>query len=377
MKIHEYQAKNLFKKNGLPVPKGRVTSNSEEAIDISKEIGFPSVVKAQVHVGGRGKANAIELVKDEESCEKASKRILGMDVKGFPVHSVLIEEAANIDKEYYLGLILDRNLKDNILMVSAMGGVDIEDVAENHPESILKIPLNFSSSIEDKDIEKVLSFLKLKDSLKAGFVDVLKGLVDVYFQNDAQLAEINPLVLTKEENWLACDGKVLIDDNALFRQQELKELKEDLESNEIEREAHKKGIAYVKLDGDVGIIGNGAGLVMTTMDEVSRAGGKPANFLDIGGGAKKEVMEQCLEVIYSDAQVKGLFINIFGGITRCDEVARGLVEVLKTREKSIPIVLRLAGTSSEEGRAIIEPLDSVITAETMSEGAKKIVAAMS
>ncbi len=376
MKIHEHQAKDLFKAEGVPVPEGQVAFTADEVFQIAQTIGYPCVIKAQVHVGGRGKAGAIKVVFNDDECRSEAERILGMDVKGLTVEKVLVEQGANIDKEYYVGIILDRTLRDNVLMISAMGGVDIEEVAESEPDKIFKLPMKSLQSISAEDMDQIIQFLELDDDLQAGFKDILTKLVVAYFANDAQLAEINPLVLTGERTWLACDGKVLIDENALFRHEALKVFEDEAEDNELEREAHKQGIAYVKLDGNVGIIGNGAGLVMTTMDEVNRAGGQPANFLDIGGGAKKEMMEKCLEVLYSDAQVEGIFINIFGGITRCDEVAHGLIEMIKDAPRQIPIVLRLSGTRATEGRAVVEGRDDLISAKTMSEGAQKIVEAM-
>jgi succinyl-CoA synthetase beta subunit len=334
------------------------------------------VIKGQVHVGGRGKSGAIKVAQNEDELKTEADCILGMDVKGLTVEKVLIEQAIDIAKEYYLGIILDRTLRDNVIMISAMGGVDIEEVAESQPEAILKLAMGQKQSITDAQVKDIVDFLQLDAGIVEAFRDMLHKLIKTYFVNDAQLAEINPLVLTGDNQWIACDGKILIDDNALFRQKSLKELEDEAEDNELEREAHKQGIAYVKLDGNVGIIGNGAGLVMTTMDEVNRAGGAPANFLDIGGGAKKEMMEKCLKVLYSDKQVEGIFINIFGGITRCDEVANGLVEVIQNAPRQLPIVLRLSGTRAEEGRAIVEGHENLISAETMSDGAQKIVEAM-
>lgn len=376
MKIHEHQAKDLLKAQGVPVPNGAVAYTLDEAVAVGQKLGYPCVIKAQVHVGGRGKAGAIKVAKNAEEFKAEADRILHMTVKDLKVEKVLIEQGINIAKEYYLGIILDRTLRDNVIMVSAMGGVDIEDVAEKQPDQILKMPLGYKQTISDDEVAQMVRFLNLDASLAAGFKDMLQKLLKAYFENDAQLAEINPLVLTGENTWIACDGKVLIDDNALFRQDALQEFKEESDDHPLEKEAQKQGIAYVKLDGNVGIIGNGAGLVMTTMDEVNRAGGKPANFLDIGGGAKKEMMEKCLKILYSDPQVEGIFINIFGGITRCDEVANGLIEVIKDAPRKLPLVLRLSGTRAAEGRAIVEGRQDLISAETMSEGAQKIVEAM-
>lgn len=373
MKIHEYQAKGILKANGITIPDGNVVDNIDDGLSSAEKIGFPLVIKAQVHVGGRGKAGAIRIVSNMDEFKKEFPSILGMEVKGLKVEKVLLERAMNIDKQFYLGIIVDRSNRVNSIMASAEGGVEIEEVAKSSPDKIVSLPLDRATNINEEAFNRLASSLNLSEPVIKPFMDIVKALVAAYANTDAQLVEINPLVLTKEGELIACDAKMIIDDNALFRHEDLKDLKEAAEDNELEKEAHNRGIAYVKLPGNVGIIGNGAGLVMATMDEVKRAGGAPANFLDIGGGAKKEGMQNSLEIIYMDKDVDGIFINVFGGITRCDEVAEGIIEVIKDVPRDIPIVLRLAGTKSEEGKQILKGSD-LISADSMEEGAKKIVA---
>ena len=372
MKIHEYQAKEILKTHGIPTPPGIVVERPDAPLSLVEKSGFPLVVKAQVHVGGRGKAGAIRIVSDIQKLRLAVEEILAMTVKGLKVKKVLIEKALDIKQQFYLGIIVDRLRQTNTLIVSADGGVDIEETAKLNPERILRILLKDSQKIEKEDLDKLVSFLKLDSSLSGRFIEIVKALFTAYLTSDAQLVEINPLVLTNDGAWIACDAKMIIDDNALFRHQELNALKEEEEDNQLEKEAHKRNLAYVKLSGNIGIIGNGAGLVMATMDEVKQAGGEPANFLDIGGGAKKEVMKNSLEIIYMDKEVKGIFINIFGGITRCDEVALGITSILENAPRDIPMVVRLAGTQCQEGKEILEH-SNLIAVGSMEEGAKKIV----
>lgn len=372
MKIHEYQAKEILKQHGILVPAGLLVERMEDADAKAEEIGFPLVIKAQVHVGGRGKAGAIKIVSDRQEFEQTFPQIFGMDVKGLKVEKVLLEQAVNIDRMFYVGIIVDRASQKNTMMLSAEGGVEIEEVAKATPEKIKNILLNDDFSFNLSELEAVVRSWDLTPSVQESFYNVVNALTSAYADIDAQLAEINPLVLTKDQQWLACDAKMVIDDNALFRHEWLTALKESAEDSLLEREAHAQNLAYVKLDGNIGIIGNGAGLVMATMDEVKRAGGLPANFLDIGGGAKKDVMRRSMEIIYKDDQVQGIFINIFGGITRCDEVAKGILEVIEDTPRKVPIVLRLAGTRSAEGRELLKN-SRLATAVSMEEGAKEIV----
>lgn len=373
MKLHEYQAKKLLKNQGISCPRGVVIDNPVTGLKAAEEIGFPSVIKAQVYAGGRGKAGAIRVVSNREELKTGLREILGMKVKGLCVKKVLIESAVDIKGQFYISVTVDRASRSNIIMVSEAGGIDIEETAKAHPEKIMKEALKNPQVLDEELVNRIISFLRLPVELRAPYAQILRGLFAAYIKSDAQIAEINPLILTKENRFIACDAKIIIDDNALFRQRALNTLKEESEDNELEKEAHKRNIAYVKLPGNIGIIGNGAGLVMATMDEVQRTGGKPANFLDIGGGAKREVVQNALEVLAMDSEIKGIFINIFGGITRCDEVALGIIQIIKERPFGMPVVLRLAGTGCEEGRKILEK-SGLVSAGSMEEGAKKIVA---
>lgn len=372
MKLHEYQAKQLFAKYGIPVPRGEVASTPEQARSIAEKLGKPVAVKAQVLVGGRGKAGGIKVAGTPDEAGEAAGQILGMRIKGLPVEKVLVEEALDIASEYYLGIIVDRSRKRNLIMVSAMGGVDIEEVAETHPEAIAKTHINPFLGLLDFQIRQLHKQAKLEPATVRPFTAMAKALYQLYIECDATLAEINPLILTKEGSLIAADAKILIDDNGLYRQPEISSWREETEEDPFEAEARRKGLAYVRLRGEVGVIGNGAGLTMTTLDIVQRAGAAPANFLDIGGGARADIVREGLKLILSDPQVKGVLINIFGGITRCDEVAKGILQALEGVEARVPIVVRLTGTREEEGRKLLEGT-SLIPAATMREAAEKIV----
>ena len=373
MKIHEYQAKEIFAKYGVPIPEGRVASTPDEAATIAQEIGKPVVVKAQVHAGGRGKAGGIKLAKTPEEAREMASQILGMDIKGLKVEQVLVEVAADIKDEYYLGITTDRAARRNIVMVSAAGGMDIEEVAATEPEKIAKLHLDPAIGLQDFQIRQLAYNSKLPPAAAKGIGPFLKALYKVYADYDCSLAEINPLILTGDGQLIAADAKFDMDDNALFRHKEMAKYQEAQEEDPIEAEAHKRGLTYVRLDGDIGIIGNGAGLVMTTLDVVQREGGRPANFLDIGGGAKAEVVRTAVDTVLLDKNVKGIFFNIFGGITRGDEVAKGLIEAMETLDIKVPIVVRLTGTRAKEGLELLEG-SALTPAATMQEGAQKIVA---
>ncbi|MER3499958.1 MAG: hypothetical protein IMHGJWDQ_000440 [Candidatus Fervidibacter sp.] len=372
MKLHEYQAKQLFARYGIPVPKGEVATTPRQARAIAERLGKPVAIKAQVLVGGRGKAGGIKVANTPKEAEEVAGQIKGMRIKGLPVEKVLVEEALDIAAEYYLGIVVDRSRKRNLMMVSAMGGVDIEEVAETHPEAIAKVHLDPFLGLLDFQVRRLHKQAKLEPETLRPFIAMAKALYRLYVECDANLAEINPLVLTKSGELIAADAKLLIDDNGLYRQPEIASWREETEEDPFEAEARKKGLAYVRLEGEVGIIGNGAGLTMTTLDVVQRAGAAPANFLDIGGGARAEVVREGLKLILSDPQVKGVLINIFGGITRCDEVAKGILEALEGMEVKVPIVVRLTGTREEEGRQLLEGTP-LIPAVTMQEAAEKIV----
>jgi len=372
MKIHEFQAKEILAKHGVPIPAGRVAPTPEEAKAIAAEIGKTVVVKAQVHVGGRGKAGGIKVATTpDEAYEKASQ-ILGMDIKGLTVEQVLVEVAADIKEEYYIGITTDRAARRNIVMVSASGGMDIEEVAAKTPEKLARLHLDPALGLQDFQIRQLAFESQLPPAAAKGVGPFLKKLYEVYNTYDCTLAEINPLILTGEGTLIAADAKIDIDDNALFRHKDLAVYQEAQEEDPIEAEAHKRGLTYVRLEGDIGIIGNGAGLVMTTLDVVQREGGKPANFLDIGGGAKAEVVRTAIDTVLLDKNVKGIFFNIFGGITRGDEVAKGMLEAMSTMDIKVPIVVRLTGTRAAEGLALLEG-SALTPAATMQEGAQKIV----
>ncbi len=373
MKLHEYQAKEIFAKYGVPIPLGRVARTPEEAETIARELGVTVVVKSQVHTGGRGKAGGIKVAKTPEEAKEVASQILGMDVKGFTVHEVLVEQAADIREEYYLGITTDRAARRNIVMVSAAGGMEIEQVAVETPEKLAKLHIDPAIGLQDFQIRQLAFDAKFPPAVIKQVGPFLKALYEVYVDYDCSLAEINPLILDGEGKLIGADAKIDIDDNALFRHKDLAVFQEAQEDDPIEAEAHKRGLTYVRLDGDIGIIGNGAGLVMTTLDVVQREGGRPANFLDIGGGAKAEVVTKAIDTVLLDKNVKGIFFNIFGGITRGDEVAKGMLSAIDTMDIQVPIVVRLTGTRAEEGLALLEG-SKLTPASTMQEGAQKIVA---
>ncbi|MFB3896596.1 MAG: ADP-forming succinate--CoA ligase subunit beta [bacterium] len=372
MKIHEYQAKQIIAKFQIPIQKGDVATTVKEAVAIAEKLNMPVVIKAQVHVGGRGKAGGVKLAADIKSVEAAATAILGMKIKGLTVEKVLIAEAVDIDKEYYLGITVDREAQRNIFMVSSAGGVDIEAVAANTPEKIAKTHVNPGIGLHDYQLRQLCYAAKLDKQYIAAISQILTKLYRAYIATDASLAEINPLVITKQGTIIAADAKINIDDNALYRHPEFDIYKEESEEDAIEAEAHRRNIQYVRLDGNIGILGNGAGLVMATIDEVKRAGGAAANFLDIGGGAKSELVKNALEIVLMDKKITGIMFNVFGGITRCDEVAKGLIEATRTMKIDVPIVVRLTGTNEFEGRELLKST-KLVPAESMQEAAQKIV----
>ena len=373
MKLHEYQSKQIFSKYGIPIPRGRVASTSLEAKHIAEELGGPVVVKSQVLVGGRGKAGGIRLAKKPGETEEIASQILAMEIKGLPVRKILIDEAANIETELYLGITNDRSARKPVMMASAAGGVDIEEVARKTPEKIIKIHIDPLLGLRDYQARYIATGIDLPRDQWKSFGIIANGLWQAYKDNDATLAEINPLVITSEGKLIALDGKMVIDDNALFRHPELSEMRDlDAEAS-AEVEARKYGLSFIKLDGDIGCMVNGAGLAMTTMDIIKLFGGEPANFLDIGGGAGSDKVAAALRIILADPKVKIVLLNVFGGITRCDEVARGILEALQEIKVNIPMVVRLVGTNSEEGHQILASAN-MITADTLVKAAKKAVA---
>jgi succinyl-CoA synthetase beta subunit len=375
VKIHEYQAKEILARFGVPIQPGRVAYTPEEAEAIARELGGPVVIKAQVYVGGRGKAGGIQFGDTPEQARTAAAKVLGMDIKGLTVEKVLVVSKLDIKEEYYLGIILDRKSQAPVVMVSKEGGIDIEEVAASTPEKIIQQPIDMHWGLRPFEARDILARAGLPHQVIAKGGTILTALARAFIESDASLAEVNPLALTADEQVQAADAKILLDDNGLFRQKEYAAWAESEESNPLEFEAKQEGLTYVKLDGNVGIIGNGAGLVMTTLDMVARVGGKPANFLDIGGGAKAEVMRKALTFVARDPQVKGILVNIFGGITRGEEVAKGVILAQADLPKDMPIVVRLSGTGAEEGRAMLKDA-GLDWGKDMRDAAQKIVAAI-
>ena len=380
MDLFEYQARDLFAKHGVPVLKGIVATTPEEAKAAAEEIGGLTVIKAQVKTGGRGKAGGVKLAKSPEEAYEHAKAILGMDIKGHTVHRVLVADGADIAEEYYFSLLLDRANRSYLAMCSVEGGMEIEQLAAERPEALAKIEVDPLVGLDLAKAEEIAKAAGFSAELQEKVVPVLVKLGEVYTKEDATLVEVNPLVLTPEGTILALDGKVSLDDNAEFRQPEHEALVDKSAENPLEAKAKQFDLNYVKLDGEVGIVGNGAGLVMSTLDVVAYAGEnhgnvKPANFLDIGGGASAEVMAAGLEIILGDEQVKSVFVNVFGGITACDAVADGIVKALEILGDAAtkPLVVRLDGNNVAEGRRILSEANHplVVLAETMDSGADK------
>lgn len=374
MNLIESQAKAIFAEAGLPVPNGRLATTPDEVKQIAEEIGGRIVVKAQVPIGGRGKAGGIQLADDPQGAYEQAQRILGMDLRGFTVNQVLVEEAANIKQEFYVSITTDRDRQANIVIFSTEGGVDIEEVAERTPEKVIKLWIDSGLGLRNYHIRELGFRAGVEPEVLQQLVPILNTMYDIMRKKDALLVEINPLALLEDGRIVALDGKMQIDDNALFRQPAIAADKREEGEHPLEKEAERRGLAYVKLDGHVGVIGNGAGLVMTTLDMIQRSGGKAANFLDIGGGARAEVVRNALELVLSDPDVKSVLINVFGGITRGDEVARGLLDAISNLEIRVPIVVRLAGTNAEEGLELLQGTP-LTPADTFEEAARKAVEA--
>jgi succinyl-CoA synthetase beta subunit len=374
MKLHEYQSKQIFAKYGIPIPNGRVAATAAEAKQIAEELGGRVVIKSQVLVGGRGKAGGVRLAKNPYEAEELATIILGMEIKGLPVRKVLVDQAANIDKEIYLGITNDRAARKPVLMASAAGGVEIEEVARETPEKIVRVHIDPLLGLRDYQARDIAAGIDMPREHWRAFGQICKSLWQAYQASDATLAEINPLVITEENQIIAVDGKMLLDENALYRHPDLAEMRDlDVEAPS-EIEARKYGLSFIKLEGNIGCMVNGAGLAMTTMDIIKLYGGAPANFLDIGGGAGAEKVTAALRIILSDPNVKAVLFNVFGGITRGDEVARGLLAALEEVKPHIPMVVRLVGTNAEEGRQILADA-KMLTADTLVEAARKAVAA--
>jgi succinyl-CoA synthetase beta subunit len=372
MKLHEYQSKQIFAQHGVPIPRGRIASIADEVRAIAEELGGRVVIKAQVLVGGRGKAGGIKLAKTPDEATEVAASVLQMEIKGLPVRKVLIDEAVDIADEIYLGVTNDRTTNSPVMIASAEGGVDIEEVARTDPRRIIRMPIDPLIGWREYQGRDLASTVELPREHWREFMNIAKGLYAAYDSSDATLAEINPLVITKSDRLLALDGKMVVDDNALYRHPGIAEMRDIDEELPEEREARKFGLSYVKLDGDIGCLVNGAGLAMATMDVIKLFKGEPANFLDIGGGASAEKVSAALGIILRDANVKVLLINIFGGITRCDEVARGILKALKKVKTEVPIVARLVGTNEKEGQALLAE-EEILTAQSLADAAQKAV----
>lgn len=375
MDLFEYQGKQFFSEYGMPISPGQIAFTVEEAVSAAEQLGTPVMVKAQVHTGGRGKAGGVKFAATIEDVQEHASNILGLDIKGHVVGRVWIEKASDIAEEYYASFTLDRSAKKHLGMLSKEGGVEIETVAEENPEAIAKIWVDPVDGLSEDECKEWVSAAALPGQAFDGAVDILMKLYEAYTTGDADLVEINPLILTPEGKVHVLDAKVTLDGNSVFRHTEYAQYDETQTRDERETAAHAKGLQYVGLEGSVGVIANGAGLAMSTVDVINQVGGKPANFLDIGGGANADVMAGALEVINNDPNVKAIFINIFGGITRGEEVANGILEAMQRVDIESPIVIRLDGTNADEGRAILEPnlSDSLLMEATMLDAAKTAV----
>jgi len=374
LKLQEYRSKEILAQYGVPLQAGTTATTPEEAATIARTIARPVVVKAQVLVGSRGKAGGVKLAETPEEAARHAAAILGMSIKGITVRTVLVAPAATIANEFYLALILDRAAKAVTVIASAEGGVDIEETARTHPEAILRMPLHPLIGLQEHNIRRVAFVLGISPDLRREFRQVLRGLYDAFVGTDADLAEINPLAITEDGRLTALDAKIVLDDSALARHPDLELMRDLNEEEPSETAARQAGINFIKLDGSIGCMVNGAGLAMTTMDLVKLAGGEPANFLDIGGGAKADKVAAAFRIILDDPSVKAILINIFGGITRGDEVARGIVEARTTLARDVPMVVRIVGTNAAEARPILAEAN-LITADSLDEAAAKAVAA--
>jgi succinyl-CoA synthetase beta subunit len=375
MDLLEYQGKQLFAKHGVPVPEGRHAATVDDAVAAAEEIGYPCVVKAQVAIGKRGKAGGIKIAKDATEAREHAEAILGMDIRGFTVHDLWIEGASEIASEYYASIILDRSEKKLMAMLSRMGGMDVEEMAETDPGALVQRHIEPDEDFDAAQAGEIAAEAKIDEDVQGQVAELLVDLEKVALEEDATLIEVNPLIVTEDRKVIALDSKMTIDNNALYRHEDLAELSDSADEDPQEKMAKEKGLTYVKLGGNVGILGNGAGLCMSTLDVVAQAGGKPANFLDAGGGSKAETIVAALEVITSDPNVTGVLFNIFGGITRCDEVAKGIIEATKQIDIEVPLVVRLDGTNSEEGLKLLDEagIENLTVEETMLGAAEKVV----
>ena len=381
MDLLEYQGKELFAAHGVPVPSGKVAEDVEAAVAAADEIGYPCVVKAQVLIGGRGKAGGIKVTENADEAREAADAILGMDIRGprgegpFRVHKVWIEAASEIEAEYYASIILDRSEKKLLTMLSTMGGMNVEEIAEKDPKALAKRHVEPDEGFGPEQAAELVEAAGVDEAAREKTAELLVKLYEAFNASDASLIEVNPLVVTKSGDVIALDSKVTIDNSALYRHEDLAELQDEFIEDAQERMAKEKGLTYVKLDGNIGILGNGAGLCMSTLDVVAQAGGDPANFLDAGGGSKADAIVDALEVITSDEKVVAILFNIFGGITRCDEIAKGIIEASGRIEIGVPLVVRLDGTNSEEGLGLLADADlpDLHVEKTMLGAADRVV----
>jgi len=371
----EYQGKQLFAKHGVPVPDGRYADSVPAAVEAAEEVGYPCVVKAQVRIGKRGKAGGIKIANDRDEALKHAEAILGMDIRGFTVHEVWIERASRIDAEYYASIILDRSEKKLLAMLSRMGGMDVEEVAETDPSALIRRHIEPGEELTHEVGRDMSIDARIDEDATDQVAKLLVKLHQVALAEDATLIEVNPLIVTSDREVVALDSKMTIDNSALYRHEELSELRDRSAEDPQEQMAKEKGLTYVKLGGNVGILGNGAGLCMSTLDVVAQAGGKPANFLDAGGGSKAEAIVNALEVITSDDNVTAILFNIFGGITRCDEIAKGIIEAFARMDIEVPLVVRLDGTNSAEGLRLLADADlpDLHVEKTMLAAAERVV----
>jgi succinyl-CoA synthetase beta subunit len=371
----EYQGKQLFAKHGVATPSGIHATTVDDAVTAANEIGYPCVVKAQVAIGKRGKAGGIKIANDEGEARTHSEAILGMDIRGFTVHDLWIEAASDIANEYYASVILDRGEKKLLAMLSRMGGMDVEEIAESDPTAMVRRHVEPGKALDLEVAREMAHEAEIDDDVVDGVAEMLAQLADLAVEEDATLIEVNPLIVTAAREVVALDSKITIDGNAMFRHEDLAAYTDKSDADPQEAMAKEKGLTYVKLDGNVGILGNGAGLCMSTLDVVAQAGGDPANFLDAGGGSKAEAIVDALEVITSDEKVTAVLFNIFGGITRCDEVAKGIIEASKQIELKVPLVVRLDGTNQEEGLQLLADanLPNLHQEKTMLGAAARVV----
>jgi succinyl-CoA synthetase beta subunit len=375
MDLLEYQGKQLFARHRVPVPEGAAAEGVEEAVQRARELGFPCVIKAQVQIGGRGKAGGIKVANSPEEAEQHAKAILGMDIRGHTVHEVWVERASDIAAEYYASIVFDRSAKAPLIMLSTRGGMDIEQVADEDPEAIARLHVDPLLGFSDFHGRRLCFEAGVDADVVRPVGGLLSRLYHAFIAEEAMLVEVNPLIVTGDRDVTALDAKVTLDDNSLFRHPENAELRNPGDEDPQEQMARERGLTYVKLDGNIGILGNGAGLVMSTLDVVAQAGGEPANFLDAGGGAKAEEIISAVEVILSNPKVTAVLFNIFGGITRCDEVARGLIAAFAQVKPDVPFVVRLNGTNEEEGQRLLAEADlpHVTVEQTMDGAAAKVV----